>query len=93
MILTYDLGQFVGEYADVPEHIRDGLIGYVEHHWRPGGFLTAVLSNDLKEAMGRADDLARDGLFAIVKWLYSCAPSSCWGSPERVNDWLREVPA
>lgn len=73
----------------VPEHLRAGLTNYVEKHRRTGGFLEAVLSNDLKEAMGRADERSREGLFAIVCWLYNEAPSTCWGSPERVSDWLR----
>lgn len=84
------LAPFEGEYADVPEHIQEGLRDYVERHWEPGDFLSAVLSNDLKEAMGRADEQSRAGLFAIVKWLYNETPSTCWGSPERFANWLMD---
>lgn len=34
----------------------DGLKRYVEHHTPTGGFLRAVLENDLREACARADD-------------------------------------
>ena len=74
----------------VPEHILPGLQRYVEHHIEPGGFLRAVLENDLKEAFGRADEEARLGMFHIVCWLYNIAPSDCWGSPAKVKAWLRE---
>lgn len=48
----------------------------------------AVLSNDLKEACGRADSFNRRILFEIVVWLYNNAPITCWGSPEKVDAWL-----
>ena len=76
-----------GKLDDVRE--VDAAIRYVEKRWRPGGFLTAVLSNDLKEAFGRADEKSRAGLFAIVKWLYNEAPSTCWGNSDRVEAWLQ----
>ena len=79
-----------GLEAKVPEHILPGLKRYVDHHIEPGGFLRAVLENDLKEAFGRADEDSRNGLFDIVCWLYNCAPGKCWGSPEKVQAWLRE---
>lgn len=50
-----------------------------------GGFLMAVLRNDLKEACGRADMYNRERIVDIVAWLYNHTPMNCWGSPERVN--------
>ena len=81
---------FSGYHSEVPEHLRDGLLRYVRYHQPPGHFLRAVLSNDLKEAFGRADEQSRAGMFAIVRWLYNDAPSICWGSPQLVKDWLAE---
>lgn len=80
--------EFTGINAEVPLHLRGGLWYYVHEHRRTGGFLEAVLSNDLSQAFGRADERSREGLFAIVRWLYNEAPSTCWGSPERVREWL-----
>jgi hypothetical protein len=71
----------------VPEHIRGGLIRFVDHGILPGGFLQAVLSNDLPEACARADDENRPRLFAIVRWLWNEAPATCWGSPEAMRAW------
>jgi len=58
-------------------------------HKRPvGDFLTAVLHNNLTEAVARADDENIKNLPAFVGYLYNEAPSLCWGSKERVAEWL-----
>jgi len=77
--------------SKVPVHTLPGLKRYIENHIEPGGFLSAVLSNDLKESFGRADQENREHLFDIVNFLYNEAPATCWGSPEKVKAWLREL--
>lgn len=72
----------------LPEHIRDGVRLYIEHGVPPGGFLTAVISNDLKNALGRADDIHRPRLHDIVRFFYCDAPAGCWGSPEALDEWI-----
>lgn len=57
-----------------------------------GGFLEAVLSNDLQEAMGRADEESRAILFDVVYYLFNYCPSICWGSPKKHYDWLAMEP-
>lgn len=76
--------------SGVPEHLHGGLCRYLDHRIQPGSFLVAVLSNDLKEAMARADEKSRAGLFALVSFLYNDAPANCWGSPDAVQAWLAE---
>ncbi|HRR29658.1 MAG TPA: hypothetical protein P5270_09905 [Victivallales bacterium] len=63
---------------------------FIEHGIMPGSFLEAVLRNDLKEAMGRADVFNRRKVFEYVQWLYNKAPSDCWGSNDKVDAWLNE---
>lgn len=72
----------------VPIHTLDALKRYVEHGIPPGGFLIAVLSNDLKRAFSRADDINIANMYAIVKYIYNNIPSKAWGSPERVSEWI-----
>jgi hypothetical protein len=72
----------------VPRHIREGLIAYCTERRQVGGFLTAVLSNDLGESVARADHENAANLPGIVRWLYWHAPGDSWGSPERVKAWL-----
>lgn len=61
---------------------------YIEDGIEPGGFLSAVLQNNLCEAAGRADLYNRRRLFEYVQWLYNDAPANCWGSPEKVQAYL-----
>jgi hypothetical protein len=75
-------------YERLPAGLRGGMERYIEQGVPPGCFLTAVLTNDLCEACSRADDINRDLLWEIVGWLWNEAPASCWGSPERVSEWL-----
>ena len=75
-------------YKAIRADVMASLQRYIEHHIPTGGFLEAVLSNDLKEAVGRADEDNMRVLPEIVGYLYNEAPGLCWGSPKRVKDWL-----
>ena len=68
----------------------DGLQRYIEHRIPTGGFLRAVLENDLREACAMADDENVKVIPIYVNWLYNEAPSACWGSPEKVANWLAD---
>jgi hypothetical protein len=72
----------------VPEHLRDGLLRYLEHGIAPGHFLLAVLTNDLMEAVGRADPESAAGLVSLCSYLYNETPGLCHGSPEKVAAWI-----
>ena len=54
-----------------------------------GDFLTAVLSNDLCEAFGRADTQNQEALGHIVAFVYSRVPRAAWGSKERMAAWYK----
>jgi hypothetical protein len=71
----------------IPEHIRDGVALWISDGIAPGGFLSAVIRNDLKDAFGRADHINRERIHDIVSFFYSHAPSPCWGSPEAFDRW------
>jgi len=64
------------------------LQDYVENKTDPGGFLMAVLRNDLRSACEVADDINRYKLFDYVSYIYNKLPSDCWGSKEAVDAWL-----
>lgn len=80
-------------YAALPERLQGGAQRYIEHGVKPGSFLTAVICNDLREACGCADDDMRLVLFDIVSWFHNEAPALCWGSREKMAEWLARVPA
>ena len=72
-------------YDQLP--LKAALDRYIEHGCPVGHFLTAVLSNDLREACGRADLPSRGLLWLYVQYLYNEAPAICWGSPAKVKEW------
>lgn len=75
-------------HMSAPPHIIDGIRNYVDERIPPGGFLNAVLENDLKEAFSRADEQSLAGMFGIVSYCYNEIPGVCWGSPQKVEAWL-----
>lgn len=75
----------------IPEHMRDGFKLWFENRISPGSFGMAVLTNDLKEAIGRADHINRNHINSIVAWLYNYAPNGSWGSHEAVQNWQRKA--
>lgn len=77
-------------YERVPvPHMIGELRWYIEHGIPPGGFLTAVASNNLSEAVRRADEANQTAIVAWVKWFCSHAPNGCWGSPAKVEAWIQ----
>lgn len=82
-------------YADIMQQyaLPDYMVGAVERYVlkgiAPGGFLTAVLSNDLAGAVGRADSANAAALVQWVKFVYNELPSSCWREAENVEYWCK----
>jgi hypothetical protein len=79
---------FTGQYAEIPEHMRDALVRYVVDRVKPGNFLTAVICNDLSGAVMRADEENLPLLKTYVQWFYNVPPASCTGSQEAMVRWL-----
>lgn len=71
----------------IPLRIRSGLDRWANKEGDVGDFLNAVLSNNLMEAVGRADDENKQLLPEICMYVYNEIPSSCHGSPEKVKEW------
>ncbi len=69
-------------------YIENALESYVSERYHPGGFLVAVLSNDLVRSCELADHINRLCLFEIVSYIYNNIPSACWGDKDTVESWL-----
>ena len=78
------------DYALLPEHLRSGMQRYLEDGMLPGGFLQAVLKNDLAESFARADLESQAAMFDIVVWLNTECPGTAWGNEEKVKAWTLE---
>jgi hypothetical protein len=72
----------------LPRNIETSLQRYANSGVPTGSFLYVVLCNNLFEAMNKADYYNRENLFDICMYIYNELPSTCHGSPERVNDWI-----
>jgi len=72
------------------QDIKETLARYTQHKIECGGFLMAVLRNDLMEAVGRADEQNVRRLREICQYIYCELPSNCWGSPEKVRAFLND---
>ena len=75
-------------------YIRPQMMGairrYIEEGLQPGDFLTALICNNLRESVARADDENMRNLPAYVAYLYNEAPADCWGTKERMADWIKK---
>ena len=73
----------------IPERTLEGLKRYVKDKIPPGGFLTAVLENNLLNSFQRADGENRQAIPEIVYYVHNHLPANCWGSPKTVDKWLK----
>ena len=72
----------------IPSPTAAEFLRYIHHHIPTGGFLEAVISNNLKESFARADETNQMSMARIVSYLYNYAPMECWGSPEKYKAWI-----
>lgn len=72
----------------IPQTLHSGLVRYLVDGLRPGSFLCAVLENDLREAVVRANPEEHLlALPALVRFLFNETPAQCHGGAEAVRVW------
>jgi hypothetical protein len=74
----------------IPNRIRSAIQRHVAKGESVGGFVTAVLHNDLSEAIGRADEECLAAISTIVQYVYNEVPGAAWGSKEKVAAWQKK---
>jgi hypothetical protein len=77
------------DYSTLPPHVQGEVKRYIAQKMEPGHFLKTVICNDLKGAIAHADSQTLVYTPDIVRWFYNKAPSACWGSPDKMRDWLK----
>lgn len=75
------------DYQQLPG--LDSLERYVQTGCPVGGFLSAVLCNDLVDACGKADMHNIEVIPVYAAWLYNVAPRDSWGSREKMEAWTK----
>jgi len=76
------------EKYNIPGRTKDTIDNYVLRGWKPGGFVTAMLANDLKGACGAADSINKKYIWDICSYIYNNTPYQSQGSYQAVEDWL-----
>ena len=66
-----------------------GVTRYIDSGIQPGDFLTAIICNDLKVAVDRADTENMGNLPAYVAYFTNHAPMNCWGSKANMTSWIK----
>jgi len=77
------------DYDMLPAGCMIGLRSYLEEGIAPGHFLYSVLCNDLVGAFQYADKTNRRRMADIISFLWNHIPMSAWGTPEKVDTWLK----
>lgn len=72
----------------IPEHMHESIINYIVHRQPVGDFLRAVLANDLKKAISKADEDNLQNLAAFPIFLHMWAPDECHGSAVAYEQWI-----
>jgi hypothetical protein len=73
----------------VPEHTAGAIDAFIATGQPVGGFVNAVLTNDLFRAFDRADPENIAHMQDIVTYVYNEAPMGCYGNQETVDAWIR----
>ena len=76
----------------IPPRLINGLVRYRDRHIATGGFLRAVLENDLQDAAIRADPESLLCLPELIYWIHAELPHESRGSRKLVGEWLATGP-
>jgi hypothetical protein len=76
------------DYSLIPERVMNNLLAYVKGEEALGGFLYAVMTNDLFQAVGRADTEMKPLIPLLIHYIHWEIPGGCHGSPEHVKEWM-----
>jgi len=90
---TYQFGSYTEHYdatilEQIPENTLETIERYVQRGIHTGDFLQAVISNNLREAIGRADHGNLWALKQIVQVFHNYCPGECWGSFNAYKAWI-----
>lgn len=75
--------------SNIPLHICDSILLYIEHGTPPGSCLSAIFNGDLYEAYARADEEVAAHMGDIVKFIVNNAPTGCWGWRDSTATWIK----
>lgn len=75
----------------IPNHTRDAIMRYILHGYRPGGFLTSLLSGNSFNALHKADPMNVSNFGGIHIWIIENLPEESYGTTENVHNWINDT--
>lgn len=91
-MMTFEKARQHAEYSRIPESILRSIYGYIEYRQATGHFLNAILTNNLYEAIARADKESLAALREIVVFVHMEVRADAYGSADKVQSWLFPKP-
>lgn len=79
---------FPGEYAALPDHIKQQLGDYIMFGHRVDGSLYFVLTNNLIGVLRTAADEELEFLFVLISWILTQPPACCHSSDLNYEKWI-----
>lgn len=89
--MTKNIKLLPDSYYPIREDWYGALERYLNQGITPGSFMLAVLENNLVEAFGRADLDNEANMKNIIGYIYNHLPSNSWGSPIKVQNYLKSL--
>lgn len=77
-------------HPQLPDSWTQALERYTNERIETGGFLRAVLENDLRCAFKRTIPGSEHQLRALIDYCFEHLPRRAWGTPDAVRLWLEE---
>lgn len=78
-------------WGNVHEDCRDAIFNYLVYGYEPGGFLTAVLCNDLYRAATVCDFENAKRLTEVARFVIQALPGACYGNREIMAEWMAKT--
>lgn len=83
--------QYEYQSNPIPKHTEESILNYILYGYKPGSFLTCLLSGDSFGAIIRAD-LRNVSNFEIIHfWILKNLPEESHGDIEKFNNWINDV--
>jgi hypothetical protein len=77
------------EYQPIGGKMLEALLLYQKYGEVSGGFMEALLANDLSHAVCNADPNNLANIRRLGLWLANMMPGEVWGSYKKVNAWQK----
>jgi len=80
----------MNNYYKIPITTREAIDNFRDRGREPGGFVRAILENNLESTIRRADVHNYEALKEIMNYVFNEIPGESWGDETKVEFWLAQ---